>query len=922
MLTINEVTSATNAKNYYAVADYYSEGQETVGEWGGKLAGWLGLSGRVSGEAFGRMVDNLDPMTGERLTARTNAERRVGYDFTVSLNKSASILRAFASEEDALSLDAARDRAIAGMMAEVEPDMQTRVRLGGKDADRTTGNMAWAAFHHSTSRPVKDQPPDMNEHTHLLCFNATFDADERRIKAGQFGELKRDGEYYSAVFDALYARELENLGFVIDRQGGKKWEVAGITPSMIDTFSKRKDEVEDAARRLNITDPALKAELGARTRSKKQKELTMTELREAWNAQLTDGERDALARVYAREIPKGREVTAAEAVEYAIAHLSEQQSTFGVRELKAVALRRGLGSVTPGQIDREMALPVHGLVAGDLDGRETVTTEALRAEERYIVGQAARGQGAVCPVGVPEGLTRTLADGRTLNDEQWQVTQGLLSTGNRVSMVKGPAGAGKSYSLQKFDEGMRMAGETATYLATTAKAVKVLAKDGFEVNTVARFLVDEKMQEAARGGRVVVDEASMLGHKEAVKLFKLAEKLNLKLIFVGDPAQHGSVARGAFMRILEEYAGIQSFRLTRIMRQKDLEYRAAAQSLSEGKTLAGFEALDKKEWVKEINSDAERYHAMAEDYLQAVNDGASCLVVSPTHAEAAAITREIRQKLRDAGKLGSEEREFTRLVQVNASEAERTQATTYRPGDVIQFHQNAKGGFVKGQRIVVSDPALVPLDQAGRFSLYRPESVMLAAGDRIRFTGTVTAAKSDHKYKNGDTVTVAGFTEGGNLRLDDGHVVEAEAGHFRPAFVETSFGAQGQTVQRVILGMSSASLGATNQEQMYVSASRARERMTLYTDDKDAVKSAIVRSSQKTAALDLEPKPLAKSGHWERMQEERDRRQRLAWLKRWRAATAPPVPPMPPLSPPPRKRPAHTDRVLDSQYGRGAHHGR
>ena len=53
---------------------------------------------------------------------------------------------------------------------------------------------------------------------------------------------------------------------------------------------------------------------------------------------------------------------------------------------------------------------------------------------------------------------------------------------------------------------MRRAGKSVTYLATTADAVGVLAKDGFEVNTVARFLLDEKMQQAAKGGRVVVDE--------------------------------------------------------------------------------------------------------------------------------------------------------------------------------------------------------------------------------------------------------------------------------------------------------------------------------------------------------------------------------------------------------------------------------
>ena len=99
MLTIHEVTSATDAKNYYAASDYYSQGQETVGKWGGKLAETLGLSGKVTKEAFDLMVDNLHPSTGQPLTPRTNDERRVGYDFTVSVPKSASILRAFAGDD-------------------------------------------------------------------------------------------------------------------------------------------------------------------------------------------------------------------------------------------------------------------------------------------------------------------------------------------------------------------------------------------------------------------------------------------------------------------------------------------------------------------------------------------------------------------------------------------------------------------------------------------------------------------------------------------------------------------------------------------------------------------------------------------------------------------------------------------------------
>ncbi len=851
MLSIHEVTSATDAKNYYAASDYYSQGQETVGKWGGKLAERLGLSGKVTKEAFDRMVDNLHPSTGQPLTPRTNDERRVGYDFTVSVPKSASILRAFAGDALGSELDAVRDRAIAGMMAEVEADMQTRVRKGGADENRTTGNMAWAAFHHTTSRPVKDQPPDMHEHTHLLCFNATMDEEENRIKAGQFGNLKRDGEYYAAVFDSLYASELEKLGFIIDRQGGKKWEIAGIPASMVDKFKKRTDEVEDEAARKGITDAARKAELGAKTRSKKQKELTLPELREAWDAQLTDDEREALAAVYRKEVTAGKDVTAAEAVAFAIAHCTEKESAVPERELKRVALLHGLGSVTPGQVARE--LPRHGVITAEINGRLMSTTEGLQEEERFITGWSAGGRGSVCPVGVPAGLDRKLADGKTLNDGQWDTVIGLLTSENRVNLFEGPAGAGKSYSLQKLDEGMRLAGKSVTYLATTTDAVGVLEKDGFEVNTVARFLVDAKMQQAAKGGRVVVDESSMFGHKDAYKFFKLAEKLDLKVILVGDPMQHTSVPRGALMRILKEYGGLQPFRLTEIMRQEDPDYRSAAKLLSEGNTLEGFDALDGMGWIKEMGGDDDRYRQIAADYLQALADKKTVLVVSPTHAEAAKVTQAIRSGLRHAGKLGSEERAFTRLVAVNASEAERGQATTYRPGDVIQFHQNAKG-FKKGDRFTVTDTAAVPLSEADKFQLYRPEQIALSTGDKIRFTGTVKTLDGEHKLSNGANKTVAGFTPAGDLKLDNGWVVPKDAGHFRSGFVETSFGSQGRTVQRVILAVAEESLPASNQQQMYVSASRAKQRMTLYTNNKAAVRTAVKRSSLKLAASDLLPK--------------------------------------------------------------------
>src|SRR4029077_11157068 len=102
MIRISQQESAKGAKRYYATADYYSQGQEIVGRWGGKGASRLGLDGMVDKFSFERLCDNQDPRTGEPLTVLTRTERRVGYDFTFSVPKSVSLLYALSGDQNIL----------------------------------------------------------------------------------------------------------------------------------------------------------------------------------------------------------------------------------------------------------------------------------------------------------------------------------------------------------------------------------------------------------------------------------------------------------------------------------------------------------------------------------------------------------------------------------------------------------------------------------------------------------------------------------------------------------------------------------------------------------------------------------------------------------------------------------------------------
>ncbi|WP_420811306.1 relaxase domain-containing protein [Gemmata obscuriglobus] len=68
------MTSAAAAKAYYRTSDYFAT---TPGQWFGKGAELLGLSGPARPEDFDRLADNLHPQTGESLTTYTRDGRRV-----------------------------------------------------------------------------------------------------------------------------------------------------------------------------------------------------------------------------------------------------------------------------------------------------------------------------------------------------------------------------------------------------------------------------------------------------------------------------------------------------------------------------------------------------------------------------------------------------------------------------------------------------------------------------------------------------------------------------------------------------------------------------------------------------------------------------------------------------------------------------
>ena len=846
MIRITQQDSAKAAKAYYATADYYTEGQELVGSWGGKAASRLGLNGMVDKFSFERLCDNLDPQTGLPLTVRTRTERTVGYDFTFSVPKSVSLLYAMSGDQDIM---AAFRSAVDETMREMETEMKTRVRKRGQDSDRTTGNMAWAEFIHTTSRPV-DGVPDPQLHAHVFVFNSTFEEDEKRWKAGQFRELKRDAPYFQAAFRVRLANKLQDIGFGVERKRDD-FEISGIKPDVLKRFSRRTGLIEKLAEELGITDPDRKAELGAESREKKGSALSWDSLRKEWAARLTDPERKTLAAVHRRETKPARAMhREAMAIDHALDHSFVRDAVLPERKLVTVALQRGLGSVTVEETAREMRS--RPLIRSDVAGRAMATTKEMLVLESKLIDFARQGRGRSRPLGNPERACSR----DWFNEGQKNAVRHVLGSRDRVMIIRGVAGTGKTTLEQEIGEALAEVGRPVVALAQSVKASREVLREeaGFaNADTVARFLKDQEMQETARNGVILVDEASQLGTRDMLKVFDVAEAVSARVILVGDRRQHRSVTAGEPLKLLEESAGLKVAEVTEILRQQG-NYKKAAKALSEGRTEDAFCELDKLGWIKEVD-DVDRNQQLATAYLSASAEKKrggklkTALVVSPTHIEAEKITQAIRAGLKSQEKLG-EERIVNGWIPSHLTDAQKADATEYESGYLLQFQQNAKG-FKKGSRLVLGEGVKPPTELANRFELYRPTQFALAKGDRVRVTASGKTRDGKHKLSNGSLLTVQGFTGRGDIVVDHGWVIDRDFGHLTHGYVVTSHASQGVTVDKVFVGISSESFPATGQRTAYVAVTRGQEQVTIFTDDRTELLKAITRPDEPMSATEL-----------------------------------------------------------------------
>lgn len=862
MLRIHPRTSAQGTKDYYkhalSTSDYYTEKGEIIGEWRGQLANEMGLSGEVNETQFNKLCDNINPLTDEKLTKRTNENRRVAYDFTYSAPKAISL--AYALNDDPKILEAFQSSYLSSM-EEIEKNVEARVRAKGANENRVTGNILFSDYIHPTARPNKDGIPDPHLHSHCVAMNVSHDQIENKNKALELGNIYKKAPYYQAKFNLDFANRLMEVGYKIKRTKDG-FGLEGISRKTEKQFSQRTETIEKLAKEKGIISDKEKEKLGARTRKRKSKDYSFDELKGIWKEKFPDDEREGL-KPNQHQSQKQEKPSADFLIDEALKRTTQRQSAVREDRLLTNVYQLALGTgLTSDDIEKT-------LKAKNINSKKTkdgtfYTTQEAIDEEKFLVGITRKGRGKHYPINPNYKI-----ENDQMSKEQKKAVNHVLKSKDLVSVVAGGAGTGKTWSVKEIANGALKAGKRFHAFAPSAAASRgVQVEEGFQnATTIASLLQNKRLQKNIKNGIVWIDEAGMVGNKTMNEILNIANQQNARVLLTGDINQHNSVERGDALRIIQEKAGIKPATIKTIRRQKPKDYRDAVSLLSSGEMEQGFKVLDKIGAIKESDKQEHVFKAASKEYIEARENKQEALIVATTHAQGKAVTNEIRSELKEKNMLQGETKNFATNQATSHTESEKQDHVNYETGQIISFHKPAKGGFVKGRdyqvkevkdgNIILSDSKGVEkplnLKESERYTIFNKTNTELLQGDQIRLTKNFTS-QDKKRLNNGDILTVDGFTKDGDIKATRGRtsvVIGKEQGHFTHGYYNTSPSSQGKSVNKVIVVQTAASGLAANKEQFYVSASRGKFEISVHTDDKKGMLRNIQRSSERMIALDV-----------------------------------------------------------------------
>ncbi|MBW0626643.1 conjugative transfer relaxase/helicase TraI [Escherichia coli] len=527
-------------------------------------------------------------------------------------------------------------------------------------------------------------------------------------------------------------------------------------------------------------------------------------------------------------------------------------------------------------------------------GNRVLVPRVAYEMEKSIIRHIAEGKDAVqplmalTPASVLSGLTAGQREAtRTVleNTDRFMAIQGYAGVG-KTTQFRAVMGA-----LNTLSESVR---PQVIGLGPTHRAVHEMREAGVDARTLASFLSETRQAIQAgetpdfRNVLFLTDESSMVGNRDMAELYQLVAAGGGRMVSSGDTAQLQAISTGQPFRLVQQRSAIDTVVMQEIVRQTPA-LRPAIESIISGQVDTSLRQVDDVSpqqvprqagaWVPEKSvmeirkpekePEPEQGRTAAQealkpeqlspartDIIAAIRDDwmgrtpeaqQQTLIMAELNADRHAINEAIHVARHEKGDTGAEERTFTVLEPLRVPDNALRAAETFAEyiGAVAMMNERYwTVAEVDTQDAVVTlrnadgESVLLSPQQntAQDISLFIPRDLTISQGDRVRFTRSDT----DRGYVANSLWEVAGFTDEGAIRFRQGDqekIVDPQAmtedRHIDLAYALTVYGVQGAS-ERFAIALTGTEGGRKRMaslESTYVTLSRAKEHVQVYTDN-------------------------------------------------------------------------------------------
>jgi len=433
----------------------------------------------------------------------------------------------------------------------------------------------------------------------------------------------------------------------------------------------------------------------------------------------------------------------------------------------------------------------------------------------------------------------------------------VVASRDQFILAQGDAGSGKTTVFHAVAQAASLKKISLLGLSKTGKAVKE-----FTSRTGAPgFTIDEYLgsKSGTRSDLRVIDEASMIGSRNMIRILDLAGEDKARTVFVGDVKQLLSIEAGRAFGDSQSHSGLKIIGMKESIRQKTGYARSLVEKVKEKDLDQAFTLMREKGRLHEEGSTGKRLILTRDLYLKSPEKS---VVIVAYNREREALNTSIRGRLQAAGKIDPVDHKLSVRSPVNLPESDRRYASGYAEATHIYARQgfdNLKAGaearvlnidYDTHTMTVKSRDKEFQIDlvkYGNRLQAFRENGRNFSIGDRVIFT------KNDKRLgvQNGLSGTIREIGEKGKLLVRaSGKDVKIDTGKYQyidHGYALTDYKSQGSTYQNVIF---SGPAGKTNYNSFYVSASRIKEDFALVTNNLDLFRERAIVEIRKTSTLD------------------------------------------------------------------------